>query len=42
MQWFRDPRRRSHPQGRLDCRGDSLLAMTMDLIRVFSKLLTAE
>jgi hypothetical protein len=42
MQWFRDPQRWSHPQGRLDCRGASPLAMTMDLIQVFSELRTAE
>jgi hypothetical protein len=42
MKRFRDPQRWSHPQGILDCRGASPLAMTMDLIQVFPELLTAE
>jgi hypothetical protein len=42
MQWFRDPQCRSHLQSHPDGRGASPLAMTMDLIQVFSELLTAE
>jgi hypothetical protein len=42
MRRFRLSLRRGHPQGRLDCHGASPFAMTMDLIQVFSKLLTAE
>jgi hypothetical protein len=42
MKRFRDPQGWSHPQGHLDCRGTAPLAMTMDLIQIFSKLLAAE
>jgi hypothetical protein len=37
MQWFSFPQRRGHPQGRLVAAGPKPLAMTMDLIRVFSE-----